>query len=136
MHFIYTDAGSRNNQHAACSWLIINDSTPPDILYTNTIYLGPVTNNVAEITAITYALISALSGGIKDATLFSDSKLIISQINGEYQIKNATLQQLHNPISDLKSKFNSITFKWAPRETPFISMCDSNCDLCIDNHRA
>ena len=130
---IYTDAGSRNNKHSSCSYIIMSPENV--ILHTNTIYLGENTNNFCEYSAIIYALVSSLAGNLKsNIIVYSDSQLVINQINGIYQVKSPNLSSLHATVTHLITKFDKIEFNWVPRENPMISICDKNCDLCIESY--
>lgn len=76
----YTDGGSRTNTHAACSWIITSDAD--EMKYTNAVYLGPLSSNAAEYHAIIFCMVSALSGGVKELSIYQDSELVSRQMNG------------------------------------------------------
>lgn len=73
-----------------------------------------VTNNSAEYHAVYHAL-GAFKYAGKKLTIFSDSKLVINQINGIWKIKSVGLIPYLNQINKLKKDLN-VTFKWLPRE--------------------
>lgn len=132
--FIYTDGGSINNTYAACAFIITNKNN--EVLYSNSVYLGSLTNNGSECNGVIFSLLSALSGGIRsNVVVYSDSQLTINQINGVYQIKATHLIPYHETIKYLSKQFEGIAFKWVPREHPMISACDKLCDQCIDQYR-
>jgi formyltetrahydrofolate-dependent phosphoribosylglycinamide formyltransferase len=70
-------------------------------------YLGRTTNNVAEYTGITKALETALSLGATHIELFSDSELLVKQINGLYAVRSAKLKPLHQLACELLQRFDS-----------------------------
>jgi ribonuclease HI len=64
MYNAYTDGGSRNDQHAACAWIITDQDN--SILHMNSTYLGACSNNTSEYYGLIFCLTSALAGGIKE----------------------------------------------------------------------
>ncbi len=95
---IYTDGASRNNPGpAACAFIFLkNGDEPPIKEYVE--YLGDTTNNVAEYTAIIRALESATEYTRWTVVVYSDSKLVISHINGIYRVKKKHLRELLKKI--------------------------------------
>src|SRR4026207_742271 len=57
--------------------------------------IGTATNNVAEYTALIEGLKLAAELGVKSLAVFSDSELLVKQMNGEYRVKNADLLELY-----------------------------------------
>jgi ribonuclease HI len=58
-------------------------------------YLGRATNNVAEYAALLVALEWARRSGLCSVHLFSDSQLLVRQLEGSYRVRNAGLRPLH-----------------------------------------
>ncbi|MGE5278586.1 MAG: ribonuclease HI family protein [Acidobacteriota bacterium] len=56
--------------------------------------LGRTTNNVAEYRALLMALARAAELGAEDVEIFSDSELLVRQINGHYRVKADHLKPL------------------------------------------
>ena len=54
-------------------------------------YLGMATNNQAEYYGFQKGLERARELGIDKVTLFSDSQLVVNQMNGLYKVKNQEL---------------------------------------------
>lgn len=54
--------------------------------------LGVATNNEAEYRAILYALEECKKRGILSPTLYSDSELVVKQLNGLYKVKDAKMR--------------------------------------------
>lgn len=117
---IYVDGGSRGNPGHAASGYVISEGK--NIIKEDGEYLGQTTNNVAEYTAVLLALkkIKALYGKEKIQEMkfnfFSDSLLLVSQMNGVYKIEHEGLQKLFMEIWNLKIDFGPITFTHVPRE--------------------
>ena len=51
----------------------------------------PCSNNVAEYNALLIGLDLAKGLGIKNLEAYGDSKLIVNQVTGEYEVKNKDL---------------------------------------------
>jgi ribonuclease HI len=68
-------------------------------------YLGEMTNNMAEYTALLLALKEARHAGADSITVKSDSELLVRQINGEYKVKNDALRIMHQSARDLLGGF-------------------------------
>ena len=90
---VYTDGGSRGNPgKSACAFIVVKDG---NIIKEDSKFLGIKTNNEAEYTAI----ISALSFvKEKEFNLFSDSELVIKQLNREYQVRQGHLAKLKEEV--------------------------------------
>ena len=76
------------------------------------------TNNVAEYTALVKALEWLVTNGLESGPVQvkGDSKLVISQMRGEFKIKNKALVPLFQKAALLRAKFADITFQWIPRQ--------------------
>lgn len=103
---IYTDGGSRGNPGPGAAGFVIKDENGKTLL-SRGIFLGEVTNNVAEYTAVQKALTAAREMGVKSVRLFSDSQLLIRQINGQYKVKSENLRQYYNACMELLAGFES-----------------------------
>ena len=75
-------------------------------LFTFSEYLDNATNNEAEYTALIHGLKSLLNLSVLNVTIYSDSELVVKQINGEYKVKNDRMKKLHSDAHLLLSKFN------------------------------
>jgi ribonuclease HI len=121
---IYTDGGSRGNPgKSACAFLIIKEDKE---VYSISKFLGIKTNNEAEYHAIINALNWVENNKEdKEIKLFSDSELVIKQINGEYKIKKTHLKELNKKVRDLIEENDfDIKFSNVKRENRFISQAD------------
>lgn len=76
-----------------------------------------MTNNVAEYSALIYALQTVRKLGLnkEKAVYRSDSKLLVSQMRGEWKVKGPRIVPLHEKAKEL-TKGLDIDFKWVPRE--------------------
>ena len=117
---IYTDGGARNNPGPAGIGVIIE--IPGKKIKEYGEYIGETTNNVAEYTAIIFALkkLKHLLGGEKamktNVLVKSDSELIVSQLLGKYKIFEDELKPLFINVWNLKQDFKRVEFEHVPRE--------------------
>ena len=79
-------------------------------------YLGTTTNNVAEYQALLHGLRFALARGASAVEVFSDSELLVRQIEGRYRVKNTGLQPLHREAQQLLGRFAKARVAHVPRE--------------------
>jgi len=117
---IYTDGGSRGNPGpAAIGAVFCNQKNQVIKKYSK--YLSETTNNVAEYTAVIFALkkFKALFGKklakSTEIELRSDSELLIRQLNGEYKILDEKIQPLFLKVWNLKFDFKKVKFKLISR---------------------
>ena len=112
---IYTDGGARNNPGPAAIGVVIGEKE-----YSK--FLGQATNNEAEYQAIIFALkkVKQLIGKGKSKSaeieIKSDSELLISQLNGQFKIKEKNLVPFFIEIWNLKQNFGEVKFVQIPRE--------------------
>ena len=79
-------------------------------------YLGTATNNVAEYQALLHALRFAHARRASRVEVFSDSELLVRQIEGRYRVKNPGLQPLHREAKGLLARFQRARVTHVPRE--------------------
>uniref|UniRef100_A0A6H1ZJI4 Putative reverse transcriptase-like protein n=1 Tax=viral metagenome TaxID=1070528 RepID=A0A6H1ZJI4_9ZZZZ len=83
---------------------------------------NPVTVNAGEYYALLQAMHVARAQGIRDIIVKSDSQLMVRQLTKKpdgsyvYKVKTPSLFLLHTLVKDLEEDFNSVTYKWVPRE--------------------
>ena len=96
--------------------------------------LGATTNNIAEYTALVRALKRAAELGGRQLTIFSDSELLVKQMNGEYRVKNEDLKVLHTQARELLPRFQRVTLQHVRREQN--ARADALCNRALDGKRA
>lgn len=112
---IYTDGGSRGNPGPAAAGFVLTDPAGTQ-LQAKGIFIGRATNNVAEYTAIVKALEAAKQIGAKRVTVFSDSELLVKQVNGEYRVKSEQLRPLFQQARKLLGEFENWKVQHVARE--------------------
>lgn len=80
-------------------------------------YLGRVTNNQAEYHSILLAINLARAHSYKTLLVHMDSKLVVSQVMGEWKVKEASLQALHRRVLDGVGHFSHFQARYIPRES-------------------
>lgn len=112
---LYTDAGSRGNPGPAAAAAILFNHK--EILVDlNALYLGLVTNNVAEYEALLLGLKLAIKHHVQNLHIVMDSQLVVKQIKGEYKVKDFNLKQKHISALDLMKEFKTVDIQHVYRE--------------------
>jgi ribonuclease HI len=111
---MYTDGGSRGNPgDSACAYVICKlDNT---VVEKSGYYMGMATNNQAEYLGMIKGLERARDLGIDRVNLYSDSQLVVNQMNGFYKVKNQELAPLHQQLKELAASFEEVSFHYIPR---------------------
>jgi phosphoribosylglycinamide formyltransferase-1 len=111
----YIDGGSRGNPGPAAAGFTLADSDGTQ-LQAKAFFLGRDTNNVAEYTSLVKALEAAKQIGAEQLTVFSDSKLLVKQINGEYKVKSELIRPFFRQAVNLLGEFKDWRVRHIPRE--------------------
>jgi len=77
-----------------------------EILFSFSENIGVKTNNEAEYLALIKGLNICIDNEIIHINIFSDSELVVKQINGEYKVKNKRMGLLFKKTYELLSKFD------------------------------
>lgn len=121
-YILHTDGGSRGNPGVAGAGAVLL-SEQGKVLKTASKALGVMPNNEAEYHGLLLGLELAKKTlgkeKIKNCELEvrMDSELVVSQLNGEYKIKEERLQKLFMQIWNMRVEtFKHLTFTHIPRE--------------------
>ena len=129
---IYTDGASRGNPGpAAIAFIFVKDG---EIIYRYSDYIGEATNNVAEYKAILTALKVARNFTRWRVKVYSDSQLVIRQINKTYRIRKEHLAELCGNIYEEIRFFDEVSFMYRRRENKFIRICDEMCSKILEKN--
>lgn len=134
MLVIYTDGAARGNPGESASGYLVYRNAK--VLHRHSKYNGIATNNYAEYKAILLALEWCISN-IDDhfellIELYSDSELVVKQLNKSYKIKSVSLKPINEKIVDLTKNFRKVSFKNVRREDTNISAVDKALNLLLD----
>lgn len=111
---IFTDGAARGNPGPAGIGVVIRNDK--EVLLEVSDYIGKTTNNVAEYMAFIRGLEEALDMGERNIEVFSDSELLVKQINGEYKVKDDGLIPLFHHAKSLTRKFKHCRVYHTARE--------------------
>ncbi len=110
----YIDGSSIGNPGEAGIGVVIaqGDHTLKNI----SAYIGSQTSNVAEYTALIYALEEALVMKAHRVRVFTDSELLHRQMTGRYKIKNDVLKVLFGRATGLAAALEAFVIEHIPRD--------------------
>ena len=77
--------------------------------------MWPSSNNVAEYSAVIELLQDAISHGVLSLEVRLDSELVVSQLNGLYQVRDLTLLRRFLRVRLLERQFDNIAYIHTPR---------------------
>ena len=116
MHHLYVDGGSRGNPGPAAIGAVL---TRPDGDTVETLanFIGKATNNIAEYQALIAGVEMALDHDISRLSIFSDSELIVRQLEGVYRVKNEGLRPYYQQAKSALSRLEQFELRSIPRES-------------------
>ena len=120
---IYTDGGARGNPGPASIGVVIKTENGK-IVGQISESIGKSTNNEAEyqalIRALEYLLLNKVKLGLSEYILinfFSDSKLIVNQVNGIFKVKNSRMREFIYKVREMEIQIpGKIIYNLIPRE--------------------
>ncbi|GAA2689987.1 bifunctional RNase H/acid phosphatase [Actinoplanes palleronii] len=113
---VEADGGSRGNPGPSGYGAVVKDAVTGEVLLERYAALGTATNNVAEYSGLIAGLRAAAELNATRVDVRMDSKLVIEQMAGRWQIKNSGLRPLAAEAAGLVAKFDEVTYGWIPRE--------------------
>lgn len=111
---VEADGGSRGNPGPAGYGAVVFD-TDGVVLAERAESIGVATNNVAEYQGLVAGLTAARDVGATDVAVRMDSKLVVEQMSGRWQIKHEALKPLAAAAREVAVSFGSVTYTWVPR---------------------
>ena len=112
---LFTDGGARGNPGPAAYGYVL-EAEDGTVLDARGETIGVATNNVAEYRALVAGLEKAVELGLDELEVVSDSQLVVKQMNGEYRVKNAALQDLSIQASRLARELGKVSYTAVRRE--------------------
>ena len=113
---IEADGGSRGNPGVSGAGAVVIDASTGDILKQISENVGIATNNVAEYSALIFALEAAYEiDPAAQVLVRMDSKLVVEQMSGRWKIKHPDMLSLGARVQKLIAGKN-VEFVWIPRE--------------------
>jgi broad specificity phosphatase PhoE/ribonuclease HI len=113
---VEADGGSRGNPGPAGYGAVVRDGRTGEVLAELSDSLGVTTNNVAEYSGLIAGLRAAvrLAPGA-DVEVRLDSKLVVEQMSGRWQIKHPGIRPLAADAQRLARQLGRVTYTWVPR---------------------
>ncbi len=113
---VEADGGSRGNPGPAGYGALVTDADTGEVLAELAEALGTATNNVAEYSGLLAGLRAAarLAPGA-DVEVRMDSRLVVEQMSGRWQIKDARLRSLAEEARQATSQLGDMAYTWVPR---------------------
>ncbi len=112
---VEADGGSRGNPGPAGYGSVVWTADRSTVLAESKQAIGIATNNVAEYRGLIAGLADAARLGATEVAVSIDSKLVVEQMSGRWQIKHPDLRQLNAEARALASHFERISYRWIPR---------------------
>lgn len=111
---IYIDGASKGNPgHSGVGIVIYQENR---IIKNISQYIGEATNNVAEYTALIYALEEALLLKAQTLKINTDSQLLARQLNKIYKVRHPGIVNFYNRALHLLTGFQKVVVEHIPRE--------------------
>lgn len=123
----YIDGASRGNPGRASYGVIINFEGKKYYLKKN---LGIATNNEAEYEALLAVLRWAVENKVDFLKVFSDSKLLVEQIKGNFKVKAKNLKDLHLEALEKIKKIPKFSIYYIKRE--YNKEADEIANNCLE----
>ena len=112
---VEADGGSRGNPGPAGYGSVVWTADHETVLAESKQAIGHATNNVAEYRGLIAGLEEAAKLGATEVDVRMDSKLVVEQMSGRWQVKHPDLKALINQAMAVAAKFDRISYAWIPR---------------------
>lgn len=134
-HFIIeADGASRGNPGHASYGTVVRNAHTGEVVAERAAVLGHATNNVAEYSGLIAGLetIAALDPqAIVEVRM--DSKLVVEQMSGRWQIKSPDMRTLAMRAREILP-YQNVTYTWIPRNDN--KAADALANEALDTHLA
>ena len=109
---VYVD-GALNHKDSRIGLVLIS---PKKVIVEKSLRLDfSATNNEAEYETLLMGMVMTQRMGGKSVKVFSDSRLIVGQVKGEFEAKDERMQGYLSQVKCLQSKFDSFDLLHIPR---------------------
>lgn len=137
MFTVYTDGAARGNPGESASGFAVYRGS--HLIHKQFEYNGVATNNHAEYMAVILALrwCKAHAKEPTNATieLYSDSELVVRQLNRQYKTKSSSLKPQNSAVKKLAANFRFVSFHNVRRENRNIAMVDRALNALLDERK-
>ena len=112
---VEADGGSRGNPGPAGYGSVVWTADREHVLAESKQAIGRATNNVAEYRGLIAGLEEAAKLGATEVDVRMDSKLVVEQMSGRWQVKHPDLTTLIEQAKAVATTFDRISYAWIPR---------------------
>jgi len=112
---VEADGGSRGNPGPAGYGAVLRDARTGEVLAERSGAVGRATNNVAEYLGLIAGLQAAAELDGADVEVRLDSKLLVEQMSGRWQVKHPDMKVLARQAAGLVRQLGTVRFVWVPR---------------------
>ena len=112
---VEADGGSRGNPGPAGYGAVVRDAVSGEVLAERAAGIGRATNNVAEYGGLIAGLTAALDLDPGEVEVRMDSKLVVEQMSGRWQVKHPAMKPLAEQARALVARLPRVRFSWIPR---------------------
>jgi len=127
---IFIDGASRGNPGPSGIGVVFYDEQN-NVIKKLFKFIGNATNNIAEYSALVYAMQEALIDRYDEVRIKSDSELLTKQLTGEYKVKNDNLRPYYDLFQHISKGFSKIEVISIDRECN--SLADKLANKAIDS---
>jgi ribonuclease HI len=128
---IRSDGAARGNPGpAGAGWVI--ETEQGKLVDEGCAYLGVLTNNQAEYEAVLRALAAAGPGSDTDLVIYSDSELVVRQLNGVYRVRDEGLKDRFIAVAQALRRAGAAEIRHVPRAEN--ARADALANQAIDRH--
>jgi probable phosphoglycerate mutase len=113
---VEADGGSRGNPGPAGYGALVRDADTGELLREVAAGIGVASNNVAEYRGLIAGLDAALEVGATAVEVRMDSKLVVEQMSGRWQVKHPDMKVLAAQAATVVRQFPTVRFMHVRRE--------------------
>jgi ribonuclease HI len=117
---LYTDGGARGNPGPGAIGIVIKN-LKGEVIKEIGKDIGRSTNNEAEYKAIITGLEMCFEKGATQLECYLDSQLVVSQLKGEFKVKDAKLKSLWAKAKNVEKNFKEVLYIHVPREKNYLA---------------
>ena len=128
---VYADGASRGNPGPAAIAYAIYDQMG-QLIEKGGRCIGKHTNNEAEYEAVLWGLQKVTERRCTSVRAFSDSELVVRQVNGEYKTRDRRMKIYADRVRKFKDIFQSFRLESVPRENPRTALVDELVNETLD----
>ena len=132
---VEADGGARGNPGPAGYGAVVREAATGEVLLERYDSIGVATNNVAEYSGLVAGLTAAAELGAVDVEVRMDSKLVVEQMSGRWQIKHPGLRPLAAEAAGVAGRLTPCG-TWIPRERNRRADALANAPWTAGRHRS